>query len=335
MTQEQYYTASEKISDLDVKNKKFSNLISAIKTKIIGQDDLIENMITCLIAGGHILIEGLPGLAKTATAKALSDGIEGDFHRIQFTPDLLPSDLIGSDIYIQESSNFEFRSGPIFHNIVLADEINRAPSKVQSALLEAMAEKQVTVGKKTYPLPELFMVMATQNPIEQEGTYNLPEAQLDRFLMNVIIGYPSKEDEMKILDLSTEIEKKISKMDIKITTQEEIFAARKASLDVYIDDKLKNYIIDLVSASRNAKDYDQELGEWIRCGVSPRATLALLNCSKILALISGDSYVTPDHIKKVLPNIMRHRLILSYEAEASNISKDDVIQRLMEVVALP
>ena len=318
---------------------KFNNLISSIRTKIIGQDDLIENLIICIIAGGHVLIEGLPGLAKTATAKALADSVEGNFHRIQFTPDLLPSDLIGTDIYIHDKGDFQFRPGPIFHNIVLADEINRAPSKVQSALLEAMEEKQVTVGKKTYKLPDLFMVLATQNPIEHEGTYTLPEAQLDRFLMNVVIKYPKREEEMQIMELNTKLQKqeqKSSKSEqLTVTTQKEIFEARQQSLDLHIDQKLKDYILALVNATRNAADYDADLAEWIRCGVSPRATLALLNCSRILALINDETYVTPHHIRKILPQIFRHRIILSYEAEANSISKDDVINKLLEVVALP
>ncbi len=317
------------------KSNQFNNLVTSIKTQIIGQDDLIENLIICMIYGGHVLIEGLPGLAKTATANALADGIEGDFHRIQFTPDLLPSDLIGTDIYVHDKGNFEFRSGPVFHNIILADEINRAPCKVQSALLEAMAEKQVTVGKNTYKLPELFMVLATQNPIEHEGTYPLPEAQLDRFLMNVMVGYPSKEEELQILDLSSKVEKETKKKELKITTQKEIFDARKKSFDIHIDQKLKDYILSLVFATRNAKDYDSDLEKWIRCGVSPRASIALLHCSRILALINNDSYVTPHHIRKVLPNILRHRIILSYEAQANSITVDQIIEKLLEVVALP
>ena len=323
-----------------VRTSQFADLIAAIRTQIVGQDDLIENMLICLITGGHLLIEGLPGLAKTAAAKALAQGVEGNFHRIQFTPDLLPSDLIGTDIYIHDKADFEFRPGPIFHNIILADEINRAPSKVQSALLEAMEERQVTIGKKTYKLPDLFMVLATQNPIEHEGTYNLPEAQLDRFLMNVIINYPDPRQELAIMELNTSLQrqqgqssKKLS--NLKVTAQKEIFAARKASLDIYVDEKLKNYLISLVSATRKAVEYDADLAKWIRCGVSPRATLALLNCSRVLALINGDNFVTPDHIRKILPNIFRHRLILSYEAEAESISKNDVINKLLETVALP
>ena len=232
-------------------------------------------------------------------------------------------------------TNFEFVPGPIFHNIILADEINRAPSKVQSALLEAMAEKQITVGKKTYQLPELFMVLATQNPIEHEGTYNLPEAQLDRFLMNIIVDYPTKEEELQILNLATSLEKESKKLDIKTTTQKEIFDAKKKSLNIHTDNKLKDYIVSLVSATRNPIDYNSDLASWIRCGVSPRATIALLHCSQILAFIRNDSYVTPYHIRKVLPNIFRHRIILSYEAEANSIDKDTVINKILEVVALP
>lgn len=318
-----------------MKNKQFQKLIAEVQTKIIGQDDLIENIIISMIAGGHILIEGMPGLAKTRTANIIANAIEGEFCRIQFTPDLLPSDLVGTDIYLQHKSEFEFRSGPIFHNIILADEINRAPSKVQSALLEAMAEKQVTVGKKTYKLPDLFMVIATQNPLEQEGTYPLPEAQLDRFLMNILVDYPSHKQEIAMLDLIDKNDYKKAIEKHQITTQKEIFKAFDDSLKIHIDDKLKDYIVSLVNATRYPEKYDKDLKNYIKCGVSPRASIALLNCSRILALINGDKYVLPDHIRKVLPNIFRHRIIASYDLEIDNISKDDLIERVVRLVAVP
>src|SRR3984957_2636162 len=229
---------------------KIANLQKAIQGRIIGQHSLIRNMLICLLCDGHILIEGMPGLAKTTAAKALAEGVEGDFHRVQFTPDLLPSDLIGTEIYVREKSDFTFRRGPIFNNIVLADEINRAPAKVQSALLEAMEEKQVTVGHNTYKLPELYMVLATQNPIEQEGTYNLPEAQLDRFLMHTVVGYPSPEEELLILDYDENRRRKITpSLPMEISTQEDVFAARRACTETHVDEKLRQYAVSLVSAT--------------------------------------------------------------------------------------
>jgi len=283
-----------------------------------------------------MLIEGMPGLAKTTAAKALAAGVESDFHRIQFTPDLLPSDLIGTEIYIHEKSDFSFRKGPIFNNILLADEINRAPAKVQSALLEAMEEKQVTVGHNTYKLPDLYMVLATQNPIEQEGTYNLPEAQLDRFLMYTVVDYPTKDEERKILDLDEARRKSTAiPASLPTTTQADVLAARAAIADVYIDEKLKNYIIALVTASRNPKAYNEKLVRWIRHGASPRATLAIVRCAKALAWLRGDEYVSPDHIHTVAPDILRHRIIPSFEAEAENISRAGIVSQLLDVVAIP
>jgi len=278
----------------------------------------------------------MPGLAKTTAAKALAEGVEGDFHRVQFTPDLLPSDLIGTEIYVREKSDFTFRRGPIFNNILLADEINRAPAKVQSALLEAMEEKQVTVGHHTYKLPELYMVLATQNPIEQEGTYNLPEAQLDRFLMYTIVGYPSSEEELRILDHDDSRRRNVVPAPIPaISTQQEVFAARRACAEIHVDEKLKQYVVSLVSATRVSRKYDEKLTEWIRHGASPRATLALLRCAKALAWLEGRDYVSPHQIQTVAPDVLRHRIIPSFEAEADNISRDAIVERLLDVVAVP
>ena len=316
--------------------KKLANLQHVIESRVIGQQALIRNMMICLLCDGHILIEGMPGLAKTTAAKALAEGVEGAFHRIQFTPDLLPSDLIGTEIYVHEKSDFTFRKGPLFNNILLADEINRAPAKVQSALLEAMEEKQVTVGHNTYKLPELYMVLATQNPIEQEGTYNLPEAQLDRFLMYTVVDYPTPEEERKILDFDENRRKKNTIAPaMAVSTQEELFAARRACAEVYVDEKLKNYVVSLVTATREPKKYGEKLAGWIRHGSSPRATLALLRCAKALAWLEGTDYVSPHHIPTVAPDILRHRIIPSFEAEAENISRGEIVRQLLGLVAVP
>jgi MoxR-like ATPase len=315
--------------------KKLASLQKAIETEIIGQHTLIQNMLICLLCDGHMLIEGMPGLAKTTAAKAIAQGIEGEFHRIQFTPDLLPSDLIGTEIYIHEKSDFTFRKGPIFNNILLADEINRAPAKVQSALLEAMAEKQVTVGHNTYQLPELYMVLATQNPIEHEGTYNLPEAQLDRFLMHVVIDYPTHEEELKILELGESKNLHNSKPALTITTQQDIFLARRDISKIFIDHRLKDYIVSLVAATRNPGAYSKKLAALIRHGASPRASLALLRCAKALAWLQGNDFVTPHHVHTVAPCILRHRIIPSFEAEAEEVSRSDIVSLLLDVVAVP
>lgn len=314
---------------------QLSNLLKSVQSKIIGQHQLIEHMLVCLLADGHILIEGMPGLAKTRSAKAISDGIEGAFHRIQFTPDLLPSDLIGTEIYIHEKSNFIFRQGPIFNNILLADEINRAPAKVQSALLEAMEEKQVTVGHKSYPLPELYMVIATQNPIEQEGTYNLPEAQLDRFMMHLEVNYPNQHEEFLIAELDEKRQNKIPNNLISVTTKEEVLEARKAVSKIFISEPLKRYVVSLTTATRNPEKYDSELAKWMEHGVSPRATIGMIRCAKALAWLRGEDYVTPKHIHNVAPSVLRHRIIPSFESEANGISRNDIVRKLLEVVAIP
>lgn len=325
---------SEK-NNLNVKAKRLSGLIQSIENKIIGQKGLIELMLVCLLSDGHVLIEGMPGLAKTRSAKTIAEGIDGEFHRIQFTPDLLPSDLIGTEIYVHEKSDFIFRKGPIFNNILLADEINRAPAKVQSALLEAMEEKQVTVGHKSYSLPELYMVIATQNPIEQEGTYNLPEAQLDRFLMHLEVTYPTHEEELYIIDLDEKRQINQTLIPYPGMTCEEVMAARKEAAGMYINDSIKNYVVSLVAATRYPEKYDKSLAKWIAHGASPRASLAMIRTAKALAYLRGDEYVTPSHIHIVAPPILRHRIIPTFESEADGVSRNAVIKKLLEVVAIP
>lgn len=321
-----------------VHHHQLSNLLKSIQSKIIGQHQLIQNMLVCLLSDGHVLLEGMPGLAKTRAAKAIADGIDGEFHRIQFTPDLLPSDLIGTEIYIHDKSDFVFRKGPIFNNILLADEINRAPAKVQSALLEAMEEKQVTVGHETYALPELYMVIATQNPIEQEGTYNLPEAQLDRFMMHLQVDYPTPQEELLILDLDEKRQLSILgeiKESLALTTQDEVLKARRAVSEVHISDNLKKYIVSLITATRTPEKYDAELAKWIDHGASPRATLAMIRCAKALAWLKGDEFVMPQHIHTIAPAVLRHRIIPSFLSEADGISRNTIVKKLLEVVAIP
>jgi MoxR-like ATPase len=306
-----------------------------IASRIIGQQPFIDSMLICLLSDGHLLVEGMPGLAKTTAVKALAESLEGDFHRIQFTPDLLPSDLIGTDIYRHEKGEFEFRQGPLFHNLLLADEVNRAPAKVQSALLEAMAEHQITVGQRTYPLPRLFMVLATQNPVEQEGTYHLPEAQLDRFLMQAVVTYPTRDEELKILELDSQQQTQNHAPPAKPLTQEELFAMRRAVAGLYLDPKLHGYIVDLVQATRQPKRYDRDLGRWCRFGASPRASIALARCARARAWLDGDTFVTPQHIQSVAPEILRHRILLTFEAEAEGVTTDAFVNRLLTLVAIP
>ncbi|KOR31016.1 ATPase AAA [Achromatium sp. WMS2] len=306
-----------------------------IGSRIIGQKSFIDSMLICLLSSGHLLVEGMPGLAKTTAVKALAESIEGDFHRIQFTPDLLPSDLIGTDIYRHEKGEFEFRPGPLFHNILLGDEVNRAPAKVQSALLEAMAEQQITVGQRTYPLPKLFMVLATQNPVEQEGTYHLPEAQLDRFLMQARVEYPTRDEERQILELDSKQLKTVNKPPTHRLAQNDLFAMRQDVAKVYLDPKLNNYIVDLVQATRKPKAYDADLARWCRFGASPRASIALARCARAYAWLEGDTFVTPHHIHVVAIGILRHRILLTFEAEAEGITTDDFVERLLNLVAIP
>lgn len=305
-----------------------------LESQIIGQPTLVERLLIALLADGHLLVEGAPGLAKTKAIKTLADGIEGDFHRIQFTPDLLPGDVTGTDIFRPEDGSFQFQQGPIFHNLVLADEINRAPAKVQSALLEAMAERQVSVGKTTYPLPELFLVMATQNPIEQEGTYPLPEAQLDRFLMHVRVNYPDAAAEKQILQLVRN-ESIASRDPLPTPTplaQEVIREARQQILALHTAPAVEDYIVQLIMASRQPENYSQELANLIEFGASPRGSIALDSCARAHAWLHGRDFVSPDDVQAIAADVLRHRLILSFEAEANGISSDDVIARLLQQV---
>ncbi len=309
-----------------------------ISQYIIGQKILVNRLLLALLADGHLLVEGAPGLAKTRAIKVLGDGMDCDFHRIQFTPDLLPADLTGTEIYRPQDGTFHFQQGPLFHNLVLADEINRAPAKVQSALLEAMAERQITVGKESYKLPKLFLVMATQNPIEQEGTYPLPEAQLDRFLLHVRISYPQQHEEKEILELSrneAHRNHQLHPQEHSQISQETIFAAREEVLNIYMAENLQQYLIQLVLASRESEVYGSDLAQWIQYGASPRATITLDRCSRALAWLDGRDYVTPEDIQSIAYDVLRHRLILNYEAEADGITTDKVISELIKRIAVP
>ncbi len=313
----------------------FKQLKTYLDTQIIVQPELTQALLIAILADGHLLVEGPPGLAKTRAVNALAKGIEGSFQRVQFTPDLLPADVTGTDIYRQQTSEFVFEKGPLFHNLILADEINRAPAKVQSALLEAMAERQVTVGKNTYPLSDLFMVMATQNPLEQEGTYPLPEAQLDRFLLHLSIDYPGAEHELDILRLTRGEALNEQQAVMQQITQSDLFAARQAILDLYLAEPLEQYLVQLIIATREGAKFDEQLGRWIEFGASPRATIALDKCARAHAWLHGRDFVAPDDIQAVVHNVLRHRIILSYEAQADGITKDQVISRIVELVAVP
>lgn len=310
----------------------FRQLEQWMNQQIIGQPHLINRLLITLLADGHLLVEGAPGLAKTKAIKTLTDAIEGNFHRIQFTPDLLPSDITGTDMYRPQDGSFVFEQGPIFHNLILADEINRAPAKVQSALLEAMAECQVSVGKRTYALPDLFLVMATQNPLEQEGTYPLPEAQLDRFLLHVNVDYPDAAAELAILRAVRNEKRSTPQLPPAKLQQSDLFAARKDILDLHMDESVEQYIVQLVIATRQPEAYSAQLKELIDYGVSPRATITLDRCARAHAWLAGKNYVSPDDVQAVVHDVFRHRLILSFVAEASGLSKDDVIARIVEHV---
>jgi len=313
--------------------KAFQELKQYLSERIIGQQHLVERLLVALLADGHLLVEGAPGLAKTKAIKELSRKIEGDFQRIQFTPDLLPADITGTDIYRPEDGSFRFQKGPIFHNLILADEINRAPAKVQSALLEAMAERQVSVGSRTIALEPLFLVMATQNPIEQEGTYPLPEAQLDRFLMHVKIGYPDAEAERQILRLNRQEPPHDSAPEpLDRVRQSDVFAARAAVMDLYMAEPVEEYIVQLIMATREPARYDQRLATWIQYGSSPRGTIALDRCARAHAWLQGQDFVSPDNVQAVLHDVLRHRLLLSFEAEADGVAPDQVIDELLKLV---
>lgn len=332
-------------------NQPIRELREYIGQHIIGQEVLVERLLIALLCDGHLLVEGAPGLAKTRAIKVLSDGVEGDFHRIQFTPDLLPADLTGTEIFRPQDGTFNFQKGPLFHNLVLADEINRAPAKVQSALLEAMAERQITVGSVTYPLPNLFLVMATQNPIEQEGTYPLPEAQLDRFLMHVRIDYPEADVEKEILSLARrESDQQVdahlkgdANMDKDqstnivhpIVSQETLFNARREVLSVFMGSNIEQYLLELILTTRKPHAYGDDLVQWMQYGASPRASIALDRCARAHAWLAGRDYVDPEDIQTMVYDVLRHRILLTYEAEADGVTPDGFVKELISRVPVP
>ena len=308
-------------------------LRNEMRKVLVGQSYLVDRLLVGLLANGHLLLEGVPGLAKTLAVKTMASAISGKFSRIQFTPDLLPADIVGTLIYNQQKGEFITQKGPVFANIVLADEINRAPAKVQSALLEAMQERQVTIGGESFVLPRPFLVLATQNPIDQEGTYQLPEAQVDRFMLKLKVGYPSKEEERMILDLMAK-----TKSDISVNAvinPEQIMAAREVVDQIYMDDKIKEYIINLVFATRKSSDYGLKLDNMIQFGASPRATIAIALAAKAQAYLNSRAYVTPQDIKDIACDVLRHRIIVSYEAEAESVSSEDIIGEILDTVKVP
>jgi MoxR-like ATPase len=316
----------------------FSRLRQELAQCIIGQQALVDRLLIALLADGHLLVEGAPGLAKTTAIKELAARIEADFHRVQFTPDLLPADLTGTEIYRPQTGAFEFQRGPLFHNVILADEVNRAPAKVQSALLEAMGERQITVGSNTFSLPQLFLVMATQNPIEQEGTYPLPEAQLDRFLLHVRIGYPDAASEAAILNLARNRAREglaTSTPPAKFLSQTQVFSARSEVLGLHLAPALENYIVQLVLATRSPAGYGDELARWIAFGASPRGTIALDRCARAHAWLAGRDFVSPEDVHAMAADVLRHRVLMTYEAEAEGVSSDHAINLLLERVPLP
>lgn len=325
------------IEVINQKVREQSVFIQALKAEIgkaiIGQDYLIDRLIIGMLANGHVLLEGVPGLAKTLTVKTLAAALKTSFHRIQFTPDLLPADLIGTLIYNPKESDFFVKKGPVFANIILADEINRAPAKVQSALLEAMQEHQVTIGDQTFHLPEPFLVMATENPIEQEGTYPLPEAQVDRFMLKLKIGYPTIEEERRILDRMARTE-----ADIPVSAvidPDAILSARRMVDEIYTDDKIKDYILSIVFATREPEKYGLNIKEYLRYGASPRATIALTVGARAHAFLQGRGYVTPQDVKSIAPDILRHRIIVSYEAEAEELTSEILIDKILSEIPVP
>ena len=328
------YSSIQKINE-EVKNSSawIAPLKYELSKVIVGQEHLVEQLIIGLLSGGHILLEGLPGLAKTLAVKTLAKAIQTDFKRIQFTPDMLPADIVGTQIYNPQQTTFEVKQGPIFSSLILADEINRAPAKVQSALLEAMQEKQVTIGDSSFTLPQLFLVLATQNPIEQEGTYPLPEAQVDRFMLKVVVGYPTREEERRILDGFDQTDTEI--MVTPVASVEDILGARSVINRIYMDDKIKDYIVSLVYATRDPQSYNLDVRDYIETGASPRATISLKTVSRCLAYIAGRGYVTPDDVKAAVVDVMRHRLRISYEAEAEGISSEDIIRKILDTVPVP
>ncbi len=325
------------ISKLNQKIQQDSLFIQDLRKEmakvVVGQEDLISGLLVGLIGNGHVLVEGVPGLAKTLAVKTLAQTIAAAFQRIQFTPDLLPADITGTLIYNPKESTFSVRKGPIFANIILADEINRAPAKVQAALLEGMQERQVTISDSTFKLPDLFMVLATQNPIEQEGTYPLPEAQVDRFMLKINITYPNKQEEAKVLELMA---RQTLPMAGKVVSVEQVLKARQTADLIYVDDKIKNYVLDLVIATREPERHGLEkIKPWINYGASPRATIFMIQAAKAYAFINGRGYVTPEDIKAVGFDVMRHRILLTYEAEAENIGSEDILKSIFEAVEVP
>ena len=309
------------------------DLLHEIRKAVVGQDTLVERVLVGLLANGHILLEGVPGLAKTLLVKTLAQAVNGHFSRIQFTPDLLPADLIGTQIYNNATSEFSVHKGPIFANLVLADEINRAPAKVQSALLEAMQERQVTIGDTTFPLEELFLVLATQNPIEQEGTYPLPEAQVDRFMLKVVVDYPSRDEERKIVELMAVGEPEAVKPVINTDT---ILTARRAVRHIYVDERITEYVLDLVLATREPQEHGMaDLRGLIAFGASPRASIYLVTAARAYAFLRGRGYVTPEDIKEIAPDILRHRVVTTYEAEAAEVDSSEIVQRILDGVEAP
>jgi MoxR-like ATPase len=317
--------------------QRFAELQTELGACVVGQPQLVERLLIALLADGHLLVEGAPGLAKTTAIKELAARIEGDFQRIQFTPDLLPADLTGTDVFRPQDSRFEFQPGPLFHNLLLADEINRAPAKVQSALLEAMGERQVSVGRVTYALPSLFLVMATQNPIEQEGTYPLPEAQLDRFLMHVKIGYPEASTEVEILRLARERARHEGKASATMAriTQADVFAARQEVLNLHFAPALERYLVELVLATRQLSDYGREFAPLIAFGASPRGSIALERCARAHAWLAGRDYVAPQDLHAIVQDVLRHRVLLSFQAEAENLDSGELVRRIVDCVPLP
>ena len=316
----------------DTTSEIFSQIKLELHREIVGQDRLLERLLVALLADGHILLEGVPGLAKTKTLTALTLVLDAKMSRIQFTPDILPSDVIGTEVYRPQSGDFVIRKGPVFTNLLLADEINRAPAKVQSALLQAMQEREVTIGEETFKLPEPFMVLATQNPLEQEGTYALPEAQVDRFLMKVKVGYPSFEEEVSIIDLASGARSNSQKLN-KLLPISQLEQLRRQSHELYIDPKIDRYIVSLVHATRNGDAYGLKgLIEW---GASPRASIALKTCARALAFIKGKNFVTPDDVKDIAPDVLRHRILVTFEAEARGVDSDEIIRTLLSGVTIP
>ncbi len=326
-----------------VKEETFylERVVQEIQKRIVGQTRLLDSLLIALLTGGHLLLEGVPGLAKTLAVKSLAETIDVTFRRIQFTPDLLPADLIGTMIFDQRSGDFVPRQGPIFTNLLLADEVNRAPAKVQSALLECMQEKQVTLGKTSFPLTEPFMVLATQNPIEQEGTYPLPEAQMDRFLLKIVLGYPNRKEEREIMnrisasDGSSQLGTGEAIPIRKVLVPERIVRMRQVAAQIYVDERVKTYILDIVFATRSPEEHHLDLARFIRFGASPRASIGILCAARAHAFLKGRGFVIPDDVKSVAPDVLRHRILLTYEAEAEGIRSEDLVERIISKVPAP